>query len=95
MLGFIWRQLRGRAGRSVALSAGVLVATTGFVVLTGATTTSRLDVTGTVERNTQVAYEILVRPKGTRTPLEAERGWSAPTISPGSSAASPPSSTSR
>ncbi|WP_410821797.1 FtsX-like permease family protein [Micromonospora sp. 050-3] len=78
MLGFIWRQLRGRAGRSVALLVGVLVATTGFVVLTGATTTSRLDVTGTVERNTQVAYEILVRPKGTRTPLEAERGLVRP-----------------
>ncbi|MFG2008873.1 FtsX-like permease family protein [Micromonospora sp. NPDC048868] len=73
MLDIIWRQLRGRAGRSVALLLGVLVATTGFVVLTGATTTSRLDVTGSVERNTDAAYDILVRPKGTRTPLEAER----------------------
>ncbi|MGS2613368.1 FtsX-like permease family protein, partial [Micromonospora sp. LZ34] len=73
MLSFVWRQLRGRAGRSVALLVGVLVATTGFVVLTGATTTSRLDVTGTVERNTRAAYDILVRPKGTRTPLEVER----------------------
>lgn len=74
MLGFIWRQLRGRAGRSVALVIGVLVATTGFVVLTGATTTSRLEVTGAVERNTRAAYDILVRPKGTRTTLEMERG---------------------
>ncbi|MFC0503458.1 FtsX-like permease family protein [Micromonospora costi] len=73
MLRFIWGQLRGRAGRSVALMVGVLVATTGFVVLTGATTTSRLDITGAVERNTRAAYDILVRPKGTRTPLEAER----------------------
>ncbi|SCL68558.1 FtsX-like permease family protein [Micromonospora chersina] len=73
MFHVIWGQLRGRAGRSVALLAGVLVATTGFVVLTGATTTSRLAVTGTVERNTRAAYDILVRPKGTRTPLEAER----------------------
>ncbi|MFG2108752.1 FtsX-like permease family protein [Micromonospora chersina] len=73
MARLIWRQLRGRAGRSVALLLGVLVATTGFVVLTGATTTSRLVVTGTVERNTRAAYDILVRPKGTRTPLEAER----------------------
>ncbi|MEV4463333.1 FtsX-like permease family protein [Micromonospora echinofusca] len=73
MLNIIWRQLRGRAGRSVALLLGVLVATTGFVVLTGATTTSRLDVTGAVERNTEAAYDILVRPKGARTPLEAER----------------------
>ncbi|MGW5670212.1 FtsX-like permease family protein, partial [Micromonospora sp. NPDC003776] len=73
MFHFIWGQLRGRAGRSVALLAGVLVATTGFVVLTGATTTSRLEVTGTVERNTRAAYDILVRPKGTRTPLEEQR----------------------
>ncbi|SCG56253.1 FtsX-like permease family protein [Micromonospora inositola] len=73
MFRFIWGQLRGRAGRSVALLAGVLVATTGFVVLTGATTTSRLEVTGTVERNTRAAYDILVRPQGTRAPLEAER----------------------
>ncbi|MFE9689566.1 FtsX-like permease family protein [Micromonospora sp. NPDC005806] len=73
MFHFIWGQLRGRAGRSVALLIGVLVATTGFVVLTGATTTSRLAVTGTVERNTRAAYDILVRPKGTRTPVEAQR----------------------
>ncbi|MFE9959719.1 FtsX-like permease family protein [Micromonospora sp. NPDC005299] len=73
MFHFVWGQLRGRAGRSVALLAGVLVATTGFVVLTGATTTSRLAVAGTVERNTRAAYDILVRPKGTRTPLEAQR----------------------
>ncbi|SCF17340.1 FtsX-like permease family protein [Micromonospora viridifaciens] len=73
MLIFVWRQLRSRAGRSVALLAGVLVATTGFVVLTGATTTSRLEVTGTVERSTRAAYDILVRPTGTRTPLEAEQ----------------------
>ncbi|MCW3815074.1 FtsX-like permease family protein [Micromonospora sp. DR5-3] len=78
MLNFVWRQLRDRAGRSVALLVGVLVATTGFVVLTGATTTSRLNVTGTVERSTRAAYDILVRPKGTRTPLEAERGLVRP-----------------
>ncbi|MGK5742810.1 FtsX-like permease family protein [Micromonospora sp. URMC 103] len=78
MLRFVWGQLRGRAGRSVALLAGVLVATTGFVVLTGATTTSRLEVTGAVERNTRAAYDILVRPQGTRTPLEADRGLVRP-----------------
>ncbi|MET8836173.1 FtsX-like permease family protein [Micromonospora sp. NPDC004540] len=78
MFHFIWGQLRGRAGRSVALLVGVLVATTGFVVLTGATTTSRLAVTGTVERNTRAAYDILVRPKGTRTPLETARGLVRP-----------------
>ncbi|WP_349880323.1 FtsX-like permease family protein [Micromonospora sp. HUAS YX12] len=78
MFHVIWGQLRGRAGRSVALLAGVLVATTGFVVLTGATTTSRLAVTGAVERDTRAAYDILVRPQGTRTPLEAARGLVRP-----------------
>ncbi|MGS2613370.1 FtsX-like permease family protein [Micromonospora sp. LZ34] len=72
MFRMVWRQLRGRAGRSVALLVGVLVATTGFVVLTGATTTSRLEVTGAVERGTRSAYDILVRPAGARTALEAE-----------------------
>ncbi|PGH41603.1 hypothetical protein COO58_27795 [Micromonospora sp. WMMA1996] len=62
----------------MALLAGVLVATTGFVVLTGATTTSRLAVTGAVERDTRAAYDILVRPQGTRTPLEAARGLVRP-----------------
>ncbi|GIJ67141.1 ABC transporter permease [Virgisporangium ochraceum] len=73
MVRFIWRYLRGRLGRSVALLAGVLVATTGFVVLTGATDTSRLEVTGSVGRETRAAYDILVRPKGARTPLEARQ----------------------
>ncbi len=73
MFSLMWRQLRGRAGRSVALLLGILVATTGFVVLTGATTTSQLQVTGEVKRNTRAAYDILVRPQGARTPLEAEQ----------------------
>jgi putative ABC transport system permease protein len=73
VLRIIWRQLRGRAWRSAALLAGVLVATTGFIVLTGATSTSRLQVTGDVERNTRAAYDILVRPKGSRIALETDR----------------------
>lgn len=73
MFRFIWRYVRGRLGRSVALLTGVLVATTGFVVLTGTTDTSRLVVTGTVERESAAAYDILVRPKGARTPLEAQQ----------------------
>jgi len=74
MIKFIWSQLRGRAGRSVALLAGVLVATAGFTVLTGATATGRLEVTGTVNSNARTAYDILVRPKGSRTSLETGAG---------------------
>jgi putative ABC transport system permease protein len=73
MLRFIWRQVRARAGRSAALLAGVLAATTGFVVLTGTTTTSRLQTTEAVEHSTRAAYEVLVRPRSSRTPLEEQR----------------------
>ncbi|MEQ4302817.1 FtsX-like permease family protein [Plantactinospora sp. B6F1] len=74
MLRFVWRQLRVRLGRSLALLAGVLVATTGFVVLTGTTTTSQLRLSDQVQRETRAAYDILVRPNGTQTDLEAQRG---------------------
>ncbi|WP_426507522.1 FtsX-like permease family protein [Dactylosporangium sp. McL0621] len=73
MIPFIWAHLRGRGGRSVALLLGVLVATTGFTVLTGATDTARLQVTGEVDRSADAAYQVLVRPKGTRTHLEDDR----------------------
>ncbi|MGH8874879.1 MAG: ABC transporter permease, partial [Acidimicrobiia bacterium] len=74
MLRFIWLQLRGRASRSLALLVGVLVATTGFTVLTASTETSALEVVGTVERNLPAAYDILVRPRGARIGLEERRG---------------------
>ncbi|WP_433051279.1 FtsX-like permease family protein [Dactylosporangium sp. CS-033363] len=58
----------------MALLLGVLVATTGFTVLTGATDTARLEVTGGVDRAAgAAAYQVLIRPKGTRTKLEDER----------------------
>jgi putative ABC transport system permease protein len=70
---FIWAHLYARKARSVALLLGVLVATTGFTVLTGATDTARLEVTGAVNRSADAAYQVLVRPKGMRTALEDER----------------------
>lgn len=66
--------LRRRPGRALALLLGVLVATTGFTVLTGATETARLQVTGTVEEHFRGAYDILVRPAGSRTAREAQAG---------------------
>ncbi|WP_433610260.1 FtsX-like permease family protein [Dactylosporangium sp. CA-139114] len=73
MIPFIWAHLRGRTARSVALLLGILVATTGFTVLTGATDTARLEVTGEVNRSAAAAYQVLVRPRGARTPLEDDR----------------------
>ncbi|MFD9739626.1 FtsX-like permease family protein [Umezawaea sp. NPDC059074] len=55
-----------------------MVATTGFTLLTGSTTTSRLQTLGTVDANYRAAYDILVRPKGARSPLEVDRGLVRP-----------------
>jgi putative ABC transport system permease protein len=66
-----WSQLRFRAVRLVALLAGMLVATTAFTVLTAASKTAQLRTTGTVSAHFVPAYEILVRPAGARTGLEA------------------------
>ena len=67
MARLIVAQLHRRVGRATALLLGVLLATTGFAVLTGSTATSQLTVAGTVNEHSRGAYDILVRPKGART----------------------------
>lgn len=74
MLRFVWSQLARRRGRALSLAAGVLVAATGFTLLTSAVATARLETTGTVERNARSAYDLLVRPAGASTELERRRG---------------------
>lgn len=83
MLRFVLAHLRARPGRSTALLVGILVATTGFTVLTASTVTARLAVVGTVNKDTRAAYQILVRPPGTRTPLEDQRGLVRPNFQAG------------
>jgi putative ABC transport system permease protein len=78
VLRMVIADLRHRIGRATALFVGVLVAATGFTVLTGATETSRLRVAGEVAAHASGAYEILVRPKGARTELEQQRGLVRP-----------------
>jgi hypothetical protein len=75
---FVWAQLRGRPRRTLALLAGVLVATTGFTVLSAGAAISQLRINDAVEANYRPAYDILVRPKGSRTGLEDERGLVRP-----------------
>ncbi len=65
-----WSQLRFHTVRLVALLVGMLVATTAFTVLTAASRTAQLRTVGTVSAHFVPAYEILVRPKGSRTALE-------------------------
>jgi putative ABC transport system permease protein len=66
-------QLRHRIGRSLALLLGIFVAVTSFTVLTGTTEVSRLRAVGDVEESFRNAYDILVRPAGSTTELEADR----------------------
>jgi len=70
---FLLSQLRHRAGRSVTLGVGILVAAVSFVLLTSAVSTSALQVQGTVASNWKTAYDILVRPPNSFTPLEQEQ----------------------
>lgn len=74
MLRALWSQLRHRRGRAAAIATGILVASVSFSLLTAATTTSTAEVEGTVARNLRPAYDILVRPPGSITALEASKG---------------------
>src|ERR1700684_3786384 len=60
----IGRQVRSRRDRSIALGAGILVASVSFSLLTAAASTSQLEVHGTVENAPRPAYDILARPEG-------------------------------
>lgn len=70
----IWSQLCRRRSRALALAAGILVAATSFTLLTSTVTTSQARTTGIVEGSSRSAYDILVRPPGTETTIERERG---------------------
>jgi putative ABC transport system permease protein len=73
-----WSQLRFRTVRLVALLAGMLLATTAFTVLTAASRTAQLRTVGTVTAHFAPAYDILVRPRGSRTALETQTGTVQP-----------------
>ena len=68
----ITRQVRSRRDRSIALGAGILVASVSFSLLTAAASTSQLEVHGTVENAPRPAYDILVRPKGAADAIERQ-----------------------
>ena len=74
MLRMMFSQLRRQGARSLAVVLGVLLATTGFVVLSGSVSTQQTRVTGFVSANSRGAYDILVRPKGSTTALERQQG---------------------
>ncbi len=66
-----WSQVRFRPARTLALIVGVLVAATAFTVLTAASRTAQARTVGKVSANFAPAYDILVRPRGSRTGVES------------------------
>lgn len=70
MLRLVLSQVLRRRGRSLAVVAAIVVAAVSFSLLSSAVATSQLQVRGTVNANFRAAYDILVRPPGSRTHLE-------------------------
>jgi putative ABC transport system permease protein len=71
---FLASGLRNRPWRAGTLALGILAAAVSFVLLTGSARTSSLQVRGTLKENFRGAYDILVRPNRSFTPLERRRG---------------------
>jgi putative ABC transport system permease protein len=67
---FLLAQLRNRRRRAATLATGILAASVAFVLLTGSTRTSSIHVRHTLTSNFRGAYDILVRPANSFTPLE-------------------------
>ena len=74
MLRTIRSELVHRGSRTLALVLGIVIATTSFAVLTGTSDTQRLQVRGTVAKSFRGDYDILVRPRGSRTAREQQTG---------------------
>src|SRR3954454_3540556 len=71
-------ELLHRRSRSLALLLGIVVATTSFTVLTGTSDSQRLEVRGTVAKAFRGDYDVLVRPRGSRTARERRTGQLQP-----------------
>lgn len=71
-------QLRTDVRRSLATFVAVLLSVTAFCVLFSSATTQRLQTTQTVADNFRGSYDIVVRPSGARTSLEADKGLLRP-----------------
>lgn len=78
MIRFLTSALRNRPWRAGTLALGILAAAVAFVLLTGSAATSALRIRGTLKSNYRNAYDILVRPQGSTTPLERQQGLVRP-----------------
>src|SRR6266480_1064056 len=75
---FVWSQFRFRRNRVLVLALAILVAAVSFVLLTSTARSSSLHVQGTIKTNFRPAYDVLVRPRGSKTPLELQQGLVPP-----------------
>jgi hypothetical protein len=71
---FLPAQLRHRPARAATVGTAVAAAAIAFVLLTGSTATSELRVHRTLTANFRGAYDILVRPRGSRSAFERRTG---------------------
>lgn len=69
---FVARQFHVRRIRVLMLGVAIVVAATSFTLLVSATRASKAQLRGTVESNYRAAYDVLVRPRGSATPLERQ-----------------------
>ncbi len=83
MLRLALAQLRGAIGRTIALLVAITVATASFTVLTGAVSTTRLQVRDTVTTSFRNSYDLLVRPPSSYTPREGAEGLVRPNYQSG------------
>ena len=71
---YAFGELRRRLSRTVPTLLASVLAVSSFIVLTGTVERQRLDVTQLVEANARGVYDILVRPKGSTSEVEAAGG---------------------
>lgn len=69
-----WRRLRHRGARTLVMAFAILVAATGFTVLTASSDAARLETVGQVKEAAPATYDVLVRPKGARSRYETAKG---------------------
>ena len=78
MLWLAVRELASRRTATALAALGLLTATLGFITLVGTSQTTRAVLHGGIARTWNTPYDLLVRPPGSVTPLEARQGLVRP-----------------
>lgn len=80
---YVVAHLRHGAGQAVTAGVGIVVAAASFSLLTAAVATNQVQTQGAVASSFRATYDVLVRPPGTQTPLEAQQGLVRPNFETG------------